>query len=101
MRSRLFPPRLRERRNEWSGLILLFACVFMVDLALKPLLHLLVLDEHSLEQARALTAVLLKQLLLLGVALSLTAEEIRRELLRGVLLWGRVSLWLRATLVLV
>ena len=101
MRSRLFPPRLREGRNEWTGLILLFACVFMVDLALKPLLHLLVLDEHSLEQARALTAVLLKQLLLLGAALSLATEEIRRELLRGVLRLGRVSLWLRTTLVLV
>ena len=73
----------------------------MVDLVLKPLLHLLVLDEHSLKQARALTAVLLKQLLLLGVALSLTAEEIRRKLFRSVLLWCRVSLWLRATLVLV
>ena len=74
----------------------------MVDLVLKPLLHLLVLYEHSLKQARALTAVLLKQLLLLlGVALSLTAEEIRRKLFRSVLLRCRVSLWLRATLVLV
>ena len=73
----------------------------MVDLVLKPLLHLLVLDKHSLKQARTLTAVLLKQLLLLGVALSLTAEEIRRKLFRSVLLRCRVSLWLRATLVLV
>ena len=76
----------------------------MVDLALKPLLHLLVLDEHRLQQARALTAVLLEQLRLLwllGVALSLAVEEIRRNLLRGALLWNSISLWLRTTLVLV
>lgn len=86
MRGRLFHLCLRERRNEWTRLICLLACVFMIDLALKPLLHLLVRDDHSLEQARALTAIVLKQRLLLGAALSLAAEEIGRELLLGALL---------------